>query len=169
MGEVVPDLLLLRAMELRRRPALLLVLGVDVVDEPVGLLERVARADEQPRRAAVGEEHQPLLVGAVQHERLDERAPVEHDLVLDRPAQAHDLEQIGGSARVHGHRAGAVGGDVGPGSTLADALHVVAQGHPLAVREPVSLDSTLRAAAVITDVIADDRALGRRELRSGPG
>ena len=136
VGEVVLDLLLHRAIELRRRPALLLVLGVDVVDEAVGLLQRVAGADEQPRGAAVGDQHEPRLVGPVQHQRLDERGPVEHDLVLDRPSQADDLQQVRRPARVDGHGTGAVGGDVGQ-QHVADTLDVVTQRHSLVVREPV--------------------------------
>ena len=95
----------------------------------------------------------------VHHERLDERGAVEHDLVLDRPAQPHDLEQVLRAARVDGDGARAVGGDVGAQQDVAHALDVVAQRHALVVREPVALLDLVRAA-VITEVIADDRALG---------
>ena len=55
--------------------------GCAVVDEPVGLLQRVTRPEEQPRGAAVGEQHHPALVGALHHQRLDERRAVQHHLV----------------------------------------------------------------------------------------
>ena len=54
-------LLLDAALVVRLRPAALVVAAVDVVLDPVGLLELVAVAGEQPRDAAVDEQHAPAL------------------------------------------------------------------------------------------------------------
>ena len=115
--EVVLDLLVDAALVVGLRPAALVVAAVDVVLDPVGLLELVAVADEQAREPPVGEQHAPALGRAVVDERLHVRAVVEHHARLERVAQRHDLQQLRGLAGEHGDRARAVGGDAVPVST----------------------------------------------------
>ena len=129
-GDVVLDLLVDAALVVGLRPAALLVAAVDVVLDPVGLHELVADAREQPRGAAVGEQHAPALGRAGVHERLDVRRVVEHHARVDRVAQGDDLEQVLGLAGEDGDGLRAVGGDVA-GEHLAHALEVDLQGTAL--------------------------------------
>ena len=161
VGEVVADVLLDRALVAGLRPAALPVLGVDVVLDPVRLVELLGRAGEDAGDPAVGEQHAPEAARERLRERLDVRRGVDHHARLERAPDPHRLEQARGAAGEDGDRARALVGD----ARLLRAprgrrrrRRAAPSGRRARGRRRAS--STLCCASFITEVIALARAGG---------
>ena len=135
LREMVADVLLDRALVAGLRPAALTVPGVDVVLDPVRLVELLGRAGEDAGDPAIGEQHAPQAARERLRERLDVRRAVDDHARLERPLDPDRLEQARGPAGEHGDRARALAGDARLLEHPADRVDVGAQGHPLVVRE----------------------------------
>ena len=137
--QVVELLLLHRPLVARLGPAALVVLAVHVVLDVVELLEPRRRAEEDPRRPAVDEQHAPARGGVRPHQRLDARVVVDDRARLDRVRQPDDLEHAGGTAGEHRQAVRSVGRDVRPAQHVAHALDVRAEREARLVVESVGL------------------------------
>jgi hypothetical protein len=123
------------------------------------LVERLARAAEQPRRAAVNEHDAPLARLADGRQRGEVRAVGDDRLVVDRLGEAQHLEEAGGAAGEDRHAVRALR----PGAVAelcGDALEIALQGLLLLVRELLGLLAHEAPGAV--EQRADLGAAGRR-------